>query len=56
MAMKGNSTFPKALGQEPHHQMEFSVIPRILDAGVEESYPSAEIQLAYFTAPANKDR
>ena len=30
MPMKGSSTFLKALGLEPHHQMQFSVIPRIL--------------------------
>ena len=27
MAMKENFTFPRALGLEPHHQMQFSVIP-----------------------------
>ena len=28
MAMKGYYTFSKALGLEPHHQMQFSVMPR----------------------------
>ena len=28
--MKGYSTFSKASGLEPHHQMQFSVIPRTL--------------------------
>ena len=28
MLMNGNSTFTKALGTEPHHQIQFSVISR----------------------------
>ena len=30
MATKGYSTFPKAPGLKPHHQMQFSVIPRTI--------------------------
>ena len=33
MAVKGYSSFFKALGIEPHHQMQFSVIPRTLVGG-----------------------
>ena len=31
MAMKGYFTFSKAPGLKPHHQMQFSAIPRKLD-------------------------
>ena len=30
MVMKGCSTFPKPPNLEPHHQIEFNVIPRTL--------------------------
>ena len=30
MALKGYLTFPKAPGQEPHHQIQFSVISKTL--------------------------
>ena len=30
MAMKGYSTLPKSKELEPHHQMQFSVVPRTL--------------------------
>ena len=30
IAKKGYSTFPQSPGREPHHQMQFSVIPRLL--------------------------
>ena len=33
MTMKGQLTFPKALGLEPHHQIQFSVIPRTFFRG-----------------------
>ena len=33
MAMKGYSTFPKSLILEPHHQMQFSVIPSQSEPG-----------------------
>ena len=36
MEMKGYTTLPKSLELEPHHQMQFSVIPRsppVLDEG-----------------------
>ena len=29
MVMKGSSTFPKPPKLEPHHQIEFNVIPKI---------------------------
>ena len=44
MAMKGYSTFPKARGQEPHHQMQFSVITLIR---------VAEMLSVYSTTPAD---
>ena len=51
MAMKGYSTFPKAPTLlEPHHQI-FNVISRTLVGG--GSYPSAEKQSVYSTAPAD---
>ena len=34
MAMNGYPTFPKASKIEPHHQMQFCVIPRTLIGGV----------------------
>ena len=35
MAMKEYSTFPKASGVEPHHQVQFSVICKtLIDGGV----------------------
>ena len=33
MTIKEYFTFPKSLGQEPHHQMQFSVISQILIVG-----------------------
>ena len=51
MAMKGYSTFPKALASlEPHPQL-FFVISRTRGGG--GSYLSAEVQLVYSTAPAD---
>ena len=44
-AMKGYSTFLKASGLEPHHQMQFCVISRTLIYG-EGFYHSVEIQLS----------
>ena len=49
MVIKGHSTFIKAPGLEPHHQMQFSVILRIL---IGAGYPSAEVWSAYSAAPA----
>ena len=34
IAMKGYSTFPRALGLKPHHQIQFSVISWTFVAGV----------------------
>ena len=51
MAIKEYSAFPKAPALlEPHHQI-FSVISRALVGG--GSYPSAEKQSVYSTAPAD---
>ena len=53
MALKGYTTFPKVPGLEPHHQVQFNVIPLETRCwGV--SYPSTEVQPAYYTAPVNK--
>ena len=52
MAIKRLSTFLKVPRLEPHHQMQFSVIPRTLVGGVGVS-PSTEMQLAYSTTLAN---
>ena len=51
--MKGYSTVSKVSQLEPHHQMQLDVISRRLVGG--GSYPSAEMQSAYSTAPADKD-
>ena len=56
MAMKGYSAFPKAPTLlEPHHQMKFCDISRTLvrGGGGERSYPSADMQSVYSTAPAD---
>ena len=51
IAMKACSAFPKALASlEPQHQL-FRVISRTLVGGV--SYPSAEVQSVYSTAPGD---
>ena len=52
MAMKGYSTFPKALALlEPHNQI---VLCHIQNNRLEwGSYPSAEKQSVYSTTPAN---
>ena len=53
MAMKGYSTFSKAPPLlEPHHQIVLCPIQDTRWGGV-GSYPSAEKQSVYFTAPAN---
>ena len=52
MIIKEHPTFPKFLGVEPNYQMQF-VISRTLVVGGEASYHSAEMQSAYFTAPAD---
>ena len=49
MAMKVYSTFSKAPDRDLYHQIQLSVISRIL-IGL-GSFFSAEMQLAYFTAP-----
>ena len=46
------ATFPKAPVPEPHHQMQFSIISR--NTCWEESYFSAEMQLTYSTAQADR--
>ena len=48
MKLKGYSAFSKALRQEPHHQVSY---PGHLLRWV--SYPSAEMQSVYSTAPAD---
>ena len=54
MAMKGCSAFPKAPASlEPHHQIVLCHISRTLVEG-RESYTSAEMQLVYSTAPADR--
>ena len=50
LRMKEYSTFPNIVGLEPHYQMQFNVIPRTLILG-----GSAEVQLAYSIAPADKE-
>ena len=40
MAMKGYSTFPRSPKLEPHHQMQFSVISRILNKEYSQYIPS----------------
>ena len=50
--MKGHTTFLKTLILEAPHQMQVIVMPRTLVGG--GSYPSAEEQLAYSTAPVNR--
>ena len=50
MAMKGYSAFPKAPALlEPHHQIVYCHIRTLVRA----SYPSAEVQSVYSTAPAD---
>ena len=49
---KGYSTFPKAPGLETYQQIQFSVITKILRGG--RSYPTAEVQSASSTAPADR--
>ena len=49
MAMKEYTKFPKALGLEPHHQIQFSVKSRTFIVG---SYTIAEVQSEYSTAPS----
>ena len=51
MATKRYSTFPKAPGLEPRHQMQFSVVSKTLIE--REVLLSAEMQLAYSTIPAD---
>ena len=51
MAMKGYSTFPKVAAlMKPYHQI---VLCHIQDTYLGESYPSAEKQSVYSTAPAD---
>ena len=50
MAAKENSKFARTPGQDSHHQ-RVSVISKTLVRG--GSYLSAEMKLAYLTAPAN---
>ena len=52
MEMRGYSTFPKVFGLKPHHQM---VLCHKQDSHLVGSYCSAEMQSAYFTAPAAWD-
>ena len=44
--MKGYYTLPRALELEPHHRLQFSVIPRIPHSG--ESYLSAKHEVGVF--------
>ena len=51
MAMKGYSAFPKAPASlEPYHQIVYC---HIQDTRWGWSYPSAEVQSVYSTAPAD---
>ena len=50
--MKGYSTYLKAPGVEPHYQMQFSVMPGTMVKV--RSYLTAEVQLAYSTAPTDR--
>ena len=52
MAMKGYYTFPKALGLDTHHQMQFDIIYRT-SHWVEKSYPSVGVPSAYSSALAD---
>ena len=52
MTMKGYFAFPKAPGLEPNHQVQFSVTHRVNVGGV---HASIEVQLAYSTAPADRE-
>ena len=52
MIVNGYSTLSKAPGQEPHYQMQFSILSRKL-VERRESYPSTEMQSAYFTVPSD---
>ena len=47
MAMKEYSAFPKAPGLEPHHQMQFSIIPRtpFFGEGIRSGYCKPHRQL-----------
>ena len=45
MAMKGYSTFPRALELEPHHQMQFNVMPR---TPIFDSVDGVNLQLNLF--------
>ena len=50
ITIKGCSTFSRAPGLEPRHQMQLSIIFRTL-AGLRRSNSSAEIQSSYSTFP-----
>ena len=52
MAMKMYSTFSKSPRLKPYRQMQFSVLYRTLVVEVGMSYPSAEMESAYFTTSA----
>ena len=52
MVIKRYRKFRRALGQELHHQLQFSVIHPGHLLGV-ESYPSTGMQLVYSTVPAD---
>ena len=55
-AMKGYPTFPKVLGFEPYHQIQCHIEDICCGgSGGGKSYPSAEMQSAYFTAPTDWD-
>ena len=47
------TTFPKVLGLDPYHYIQFRVIFRTLGGGV-GGYPASEMQLACSTAPADR--
>ena len=50
---EGYAKFPKVPGVESHHEIQFSVKNRTLVRGG-GSYPSAEVQLAYFAVPTDR--
>ena len=55
MSMKGYPTFPKAPGLDPHHQMQFRIIFKLLLPGKVLTHCSDAVGVFYYISQLNSD-